>query len=198
MIPPTKIYRLVQAELPWGDYGDILAHGMASPTSAGDALELERTGPFIPPISIPSWDYVVVTASLLAKLQESGLTGFDVCPVIKKKVTKVDWRAWEPYGSEEMKYPAGNEPENYIVRRKHSPEAASALGELWYLRFQSGIRLGPNRYLNGPTWTGQDFFVVEGERGTPNLVSEAAKDWLIKVVPEWVEFDEQVVQWNAG
>lgn len=78
----TKIYRLERPELPWGDYGDILAHGMA--TQCDDTLELERTGPYVPPISQP-WDFVVVTDAFLPTLQASGLTGYDIRQVVKKK-----------------------------------------------------------------------------------------------------------------
>ncbi len=192
---PTRFYRLKQRDLPWGDYGDILAHGMATLSEAGDALELERTGPFIPPISIPSWDYVVVTAEFLTKLQESGLTGYDVCPVIKKKVTKVEWRNWEPYGTEEMKYPAGNEPGNYIERRKHSPETADAIGELWHIRFKPGIHATyeGGYQLLGTSWNGCDFFVEDGERPRYNYTSQRAHDWLLENVSEWVAFEEERV-----
>src|SRR2546422_903508 len=133
----TRFYRLRRTDPPWGDYGDMLIHGMASRSKNG-GLELERSGPFVPPISQPSC-MVVVTAGFLQELQASGLKGIELGHVKKKRVPQIDWRAWDPYGSEEMKYPAGNEPENYILRRKHSPAAAKALGELWELRFQPGI-----------------------------------------------------------
>jgi hypothetical protein len=163
------------------------------------ALELERTGPYIPPLSQPS-DHVVVTDAFLPFLQESGLTGYDVCPVIKRKITKVDWRDWEPYGTKEMKYPAGGEPENYIERRKHSDAAADALGDLWWIRFRPGIRVtydGGYRLL-GHTWTGADFFVVDGERPIDNYVSQKAYDWLSTTLPEWVSFRKERVIWSEA
>src|SRR5437879_2180973 len=93
-------YRLRRPEPPWGDYGDILIHGMASRSKTGE-LELERTGPFVPPISQPG-NYVIVTAAFLGELRESELKGFDVGPVKKKRIPNVDWRQWEPYGTKEM------------------------------------------------------------------------------------------------
>ena len=105
-----KIYRLQRPDLPWGDYGDVLAHGFADRSDDGSSLLLQRTGPFIPPFSQPSRMYVVVTAPLLRKLQESGLTGFAVLPVEVTKSPMIDWRVWQQYGNKEMKYPAGGEP----------------------------------------------------------------------------------------
>lgn len=188
-----KIHRLRRSEPPWGDYGDILIHGMATVGEHG-VLELERTGPFVPPISQPS-GFVVVTSAFLTSLRDSGLTGFDVQSVIKKKITKVDWQLWEPFGTEEMKYPAGNEPENYIERRKHSADAANALGELWHVRFLPGIRISREGgyHLLASTWNGADFFVVEGERSVYSYVSETARRWLSGNAADWVAFQEERV-----
>lgn len=195
----THIYRLGCPDLPWGDYGDILAHGMASDSEETRALEVERTGPFVPPFSQPG-DHVVVTDAFLAVFQESGLTGYDVCPVIKKKITKVDWRDWEPYGTNKMKYPAGGEPENYIERRKHSQAVADAMGDLWWIRFRPGISVTRDGgyQLMGGTWAGTDLFVVNGERPTYNYVSQQAFKWLQETVPEWVSFKEERVNWNEA
>jgi hypothetical protein len=134
-----RIYRLKPTDPPWGDYGDILIHGMASRAATG-VLELERTGPFVPPISQPR-GFAVATAAFLDHLRKSGLKGFESGPIQLTKVPKVDWLEWEPYGTKEMKYPAGGEPENYILRRKHSPEAAVAIGELFEIRFKRGIEV---------------------------------------------------------
>lgn len=196
-----RFYTLKQSDLEFGDYHDILAHGMATRTSDDDALILERTGPYVPPWSMPSWDYVVVTAEFLQKVRDSRLTGYDVIPVIKKKVTNIDWRNWEPYGPKEFKYPAGNEPENYIERRKHSLETAEAIGELWHLRFKPGISRSTDEgvhhfRLSGNTWNGADFF-TEGGRTTTPYVSERGRDWLLANVSEWVSFSDLPVIWNT-
>src|SRR5262245_52553904 len=90
----TRFYRLSRPEPPWGDYGDILFHGMASRSKTGD-LELERTGPFVPPISQPG-KFVVVTAEFLGRIRESGLNGIESGPVQKKRIPLLDWREWEP------------------------------------------------------------------------------------------------------
>ena len=42
------------SEPPWGDYGDVLVNGMSSGGRDDDGfIKLERTGPFIPPITFP-------------------------------------------------------------------------------------------------------------------------------------------------
>ena len=166
-------------------------------TRCDETLELERTGPYVPPISQP-WDFVVVTDAFLPTLQTSGLSGFDIRRVVKKKVTKVDWRAWKPYGTEEMKYPAGSEPENYIERRKHSPAVADAIGDLWWIQFRPGItcRRDGGYHLIGATWSGADFFVNNDERPYSNYVSQRAREWLEETVPEWVSFKEERVYWD--
>jgi hypothetical protein len=189
----TRFYRRRRPEPPWGDYGDILFHGMASRSKSGE-LELERTGPFVPPISQPG-RYVVVTGEFLSQLRESELKGIEVGPVKKKRVPMIDWREWEPFGTQEMQYPAGNEPENYILRRKHSPETAVALGELWELRFRPGIQIGREGgyHLVLSSWDGSDFVVAKDEHPIYNYVSQQARDWLTQNAPEWVAFEEERV-----
>lgn len=190
------IYRLKRPDLPWGDYGDILAHGDAELSSDHSTLELQRTGPFVPPLTQPTWSYVVVTDSLLNMLKSAKLTGFTVIPVSLVKTPLIDWRRWSPYGDAEMKYPAGNEPENYLLRRKHSPESSAAIGTLWYLQFQPGIQIsyGGGLHLLASTWNGNDFFVSDEDRPVHNYVSERARDWLLENVGEWVAFEEETVR----
>jgi hypothetical protein len=190
----SRFYRLMRPEPPWGDYGDVLIHGMASRSKTGE-LELQRSGPFVPPISQPG-KRVVVTSVFLGELRESTLKGFEVGPVTKKRIPKIDWHDWEPFGTKAMKYPAGSEPENYLLRRKHSPEAASALGELWELRFQPGIHVSREGgyHLVPSSWDGADFVVAKDEHPIYNYVSERARDWLLQRAPKWVAFEEERVE----
>ena len=68
----------------WGDYAHVLQHGMArhSPR-VGGLLALERTGPYIPPITFPGIGEIVLTSSAKELLQTSDLTGFGFRPVAK-------------------------------------------------------------------------------------------------------------------
>ena len=190
----THIFRLRRTDSPWGDYGDMLIHGMAE-RSESDILELERSGTFVPPISQPA-QFVVVTDEFLRKLQTSGLKGVYSAPVIKKRVPLIDWQSWEPYGSKPWKYPAGGEPENYILRRKHSPKAADSLGMLWELKFQAGVKVSREGgyHLVADSWNGLDFFVVDEEYKIYNYVSQKARDWLLQNASEWVTFQEEILK----
>src|SRR5439155_13060841 len=130
-----------------------------------------------PPITQPG-QFVVVTAEFLGRLRESGLKGIEVGAIQKKRVPIIDWQDWAPLGQKEMKYPAGNEPENYILRRKHSPETAAALGELYELRFRKGIQISRDGgyHLVASSWDGSDFVVAMDEHPICNYVSQQARD----------------------
>ncbi len=80
----------------WGDYGRILQHGMAYhlPGTEG-LLALERTGPFVPPITIPGLGDVVLTSSARELLESSGLTGFSFRPVKKVLTVELHWENWD-------------------------------------------------------------------------------------------------------
>ena len=191
-----KVYRLRRPDLAWGDYGDVLAHGFANLTEDRSTLELQRTGPFIPPLTQPSYHFVVVTESCLSQLHAAGLTGFTTVPVVVTKSPQVDWRQWKPYGEKEMKYPAGGEPENYIERRKHSPDASSEFGPLTALLFQPGIDFvfGKDAHVVASSWAGTDFFVARTNRPVYNYVSQRGRDWLTAYVGDWVAFEEECVK----
>jgi hypothetical protein len=46
--------RMPQQKTNWGDYGDMLRHGMTNHLDrSGESLQLERTGPFVPPVTFP-------------------------------------------------------------------------------------------------------------------------------------------------
>jgi len=80
------IYSLKQIESMWGDYGDILISGMW----VGDG-ELQRTGPFVPPISFPCTGDIVVTNESRRLLESSGLIGFLFRPVTKEHIVRLEW-----------------------------------------------------------------------------------------------------------
>jgi len=183
------IYKLSRPTVAWGDYGDVLAHGFAS-RSEGGILQLERVGPFVPPISMPA-PFVVVNSVFLEELHQSGLAGFSIGEVAKKRIPYVDWRSWEPYGHEEMAYPEDGEPENYIERGEHSPEASERLGDLFELRACRGIDVSRDGgfHLVAKSWNGQDFFTASDEWVSGTFVSERARQWLMAKAPEWVAFE---------
>jgi hypothetical protein len=186
-----EIFRLREAEMPWGDYGHILANGMAEGQGGPDEpLKLERTGPFVPPISFPGHS-IVVTDTFRMALENSGLSGQSFLPIAKKRITRVDWRRWSPIGDDEMKYPSGNEPENYILRRKHSPETAEELGVLWQLWPAPIAEIDRTNgfKLVAESCKGKDFFQAANDWTRWNYVSRSAREWLEREAAEWVSFE---------
>jgi hypothetical protein len=92
----AKFYILGKQGNSWGDYHQILMHGMSCHLDrAGDLIQLERTGPFVPPISQPGIGDIVVTDAFRKKLEASGLLGLRFQPVIKKLIVHSDWHTWD-------------------------------------------------------------------------------------------------------
>lgn len=94
-------------------------------------LPLLRVGPFVPPIAVAGVSDVVVTDDFRQRLAKSGLRGFEFTEVWKKRIVKLDWRSWDLDADEPARYPAGGEPENYILGRRHDPATADAIGAIW-------------------------------------------------------------------
>lgn len=187
----AQIFRLEAPDMPWGDYGSILEHGMSCHLGRNPegVLRLERTGPYIPPISFPGPGVVVVTATLRELLDASGLTGFTYAPVQKARIVRLDWHLWDRSAKEPAEYPENGEPEEYILDRKHCRETAAALGELWELRLAQGaseIRRGDAILVSESSWTGLDLF--RGTKTRYEYVSARARAWLEQHVSAHVRF----------
>lgn len=158
-----------------------------------DLIQLERTGPYIPPISFPGPGDVVVTDAFRRQMESSGLSGLRFQPVIKKHIAHVDWLRWDLSAEMPPEIPEGGEPESYILDRPHSPEISDQMGDLWELLggFNAKAKKDASTglVLIGASWQGADFFRAEnGWRSV--LVSEAAKAWLRKHAGEHVHFIE--------
>ena len=181
---PIRI--LERPESPWGDYGDILRHGMSSHlgTSREGLIQLERTGPFIPPISFPGFE-IVVTDEFRRRLAESDLVGFAFETVHKARIVHVPWHTWDLKAEEPAEFPESGEPEDYLLEREHSPGLAAAMGPLWrvVLSEAADIEREPTEdwwndriYLVISSWSGSDIFLARGVRYV--FVSDAAQKWL--------------------
>ena len=191
------IYILENAEMPWGDYGDILFSGMTSHLSRkGGYLQLERTGPFVPPITTSGIGNVVVTEEFKKQLQLSGMSGLRFQPVIKTHIVQLEWEQWDKTASEPPEYPQSGKPEDYILERSHSPELAEAIGNLWEVQLQEHaeierIQIGINSWEVDPhivlsSWDETDWFKAKSVRYT--YLSQKAKNWLAEHVSEYVKF----------
>ena len=117
----------------WGDYADILVHGMSAHLSRRDGpLQLERVGPYVPPITFPGISDIVLTNAAKAFVA-SKLEGVSFRPIVLAKCVRIDWTAWDATRDEPVEYPEGGEPEDYILSRPHDAALASELGSFWEL-----------------------------------------------------------------
>jgi len=155
-------------------------------------IYLERTGPYVPPISFPGFE-IVATNECRRRLETSGLKGLAFRPVRKARIVEFPWHTWDLAAEEPPEYPDSGEPEDYILGREHSPALAEEMGPLWELVLTEGIeiereldRYDDRIYVRTATWTGVDIFHATGVGYV--FVSEAAQAWLSKELREHVAF----------
>ena len=182
----------------WGDYGDILQHGMtAHLPRLGGRLSLERTGPYIPPITLPGIGDIVLTSEARELLEGSELSGFSFVPVEKTLIVELHWEAWNLNAHEPPEFPDSGEPEDQVLGKQHSSTAAEALGELWevaipntasILRPQSTVSSYKELKLDLSSWNGADLIRSEGYGGA--LFSQRARHWFNEHWGTYVRFDE--------
>lgn len=180
-----QLYALDASEAPWGDYGAMLRHGMASSyeRDTHGRIQLERTGPFVPPISFPG--EVVVTDAIKRRMGRDVLPRSAFVPVCKKRIVRLAWHEWDAKADEPQRYPAGGEPENYILGRKHDAELARSLGELWEIRAveKPGLQL-PDQRIDPGVYAGEPVVRAAAWRNT--FVSTELKRWLEEHLADWV------------
>jgi len=184
----TKLYVLRKNESPWGDYGDILIHGMTDGPPGGTVV-LERTGPFIPPITQP-YGAIVVTDAFRRELEGEGFTGFEFRGVVKKRIVKLAWEEWDRTADEPVRYPAGGEPENYVLGRKHNPAVAAWMGDLWALHVYGvpGLQIPGSKAVDLSNYNGED--ICRNHPRGYTFVSERLMAWLAVHAFEWVAFED--------
>ena len=182
----VQLYVLRSSDVPWGDYGTVLTHGMGQVDSGG-LFQLERTGPFIPPITFPGFR-IVVTDRLRERIEQQSFTGCQFREIVKRRIVRLDWHLWDRGASEPQKHPAEGEPENFVLGRKHSPETASALGTLWELAVDEipGLQVEGGKAVNLARYRGQD--ICRASVWGYVYVAERFKLWLEAEVGDWVAF----------
>jgi hypothetical protein len=185
---------------PWGDYGDILTQGMAH-RGDGGVLEIERTGPFVPAITLPGIGEVVVTEELRQALGRSGLKGFKFETVVKRLIVRSDWDTWDQDATEPAEHPESGEPEDYVLGQPHSAEADEQMGDLWALELNRDAQTSREQRivqhrrqikLMTSTWQGQDIFGAQGVGFI--YVTDTAKSWFERNVPGHLIFEEAATE----
>ena len=190
----------------WGDYGDILQHGMTMHSPRVDGrLALERTGPYIPPITFPGRS-IILTDAARTLLESSGLTTFSFVPVEKKLIVELHWESWNLSAEEPANYPSAGEPEDYILGKPHSQKLADAMGDVWEVILTDGavvdteIEREPSDYdvrVHIATWKGAHLFwgkKPDAFFGRWIIVTERGKRWLEENAGEWVRFKAMPVK----
>lgn len=195
-----KFYTLEAPYSFWGNYSDILVHGMVSHSKdifAG-LLLLERTGPYIPPVSFPGGCHVVITDEFKGKLESSGLSGITFQPVIKEQMVELDWHKWDDTLDDPPIFPETGEPEDYILEKPHSPDLAEKMGPLWELVVEvtASVEKVAAKNIFSDTkisfipdsWNGDDIFRAHDVHKI--YLSEKAKNWFYENAGKHVAFRE--------
>jgi hypothetical protein len=192
-------YRIQERPLTnWGDYGDILQHGMTAHLErTGGLLSLERTGPYMPPITFPGIGDIVLTTSGRRLLEASGLSGFTFRPVHKTRIVDLAWNQWDLTKDEPPQYPASGEPEDYILERPANARIAREMGDIWELVIPVTAKIGRPRenvqtfhelYVLRDSWNGDDIFCGDGYRNP--IFTQRAKDWVERNFGAYAQFEE--------
>jgi hypothetical protein len=182
----TELYVLRASDAPWGDYGQILRHGLATGTEVGVALQ--RTGPFVPPIFFPA-PAIVVTEATKRLLEPRGFSGFVFREARKERIVRLHWEHWNPNASEPEMYPSNGEPESYVLSAPHDTVIAEQMGALWELvvRLSPGLQIEGSRAIDEAKYRGAD--LCQGSEWGCKYVSPRLKSWLEEHVAEWVTFE---------
>lgn len=191
-----RVFLVRKVDHRWGDYGAILMHGFGM--WDGHILVLERTGPYVPPVTIVDWK-LVLTNEARRSVDDSGLT-IRWAEVDKKHITEVGWRSWDQEGEWPAVMPPNGTPENYVLEFPHSDRVANAMGDLWCVVAPAvAIARKPKRRnydikdiaLSLTGWRGEDVFSAQGMGFT--YVTERAKAVLEALAGGVISFEEVAV-----
>jgi hypothetical protein len=122
-----KVWRLVACShgVPWGDYGDVLYHGLLERNDT----ELLRCGKYIPPVSLPGGALICAEAAKIA-LEEVVGKLFRQINRLYLKCPEDDWREWA-----DLLVPDSGEPEDLVAEAERVIERPA----LWIAQPQDRI-----------------------------------------------------------
>jgi hypothetical protein len=186
----------IDTQTKWGDYWTILISGMTGHLGrSGEQLQLERTGPFVPPMVSSGLHDLIVTEPMRKTLDAvPGVKGFRA--VRKSRIVRLDWSSWNLDG-DCIELTRFREPEDTILSGQHDPVLAAELGEIYEVLLESDgeIDLDYDDDYN-PRYTfrelpkrGFDFFTAktDGDSDFP-IATAAFVGALSQDVKKWLEF----------
>lgn len=184
----------------WGDYGNILFGGMTQRVGRRNGqLQLERTGPFIPPMSLGSGSDLLVTEKMRTRLAASDLAKLQFRAVTKKKIVQLHWEKWDRSHDIPPEYDFEiEEPEDFILKFPHSEEASRQMGEVYEVvppKCGEWRDLGYDEEANDyksevdvDAWDGSHIFLAKSPGDYVLIVSNVGKRWIEKEAPGWLNF----------
>ncbi len=201
---PLELF-LLRKVSPWGDYGDVLVSGLAARSQPSGELLLDRTGPFVPPISFPYGagfgECVVVTDAFRRDLENATFGSLAFRPVTKNRIVRLpfDWQRWDRNAEKPLVRPPGGEPEGYLSESPHSPTVADAMPVLWELlppvlpcaieqEESVDSKHSPPRLLVSAGVEYHGLF-RDRERWFNVVVDEPTRRWFEQRVADWVSFE---------
>jgi hypothetical protein len=185
----SQFYQLRAGLAPWGDYGSILRSGLVTRPEEDDrpivepVVEIERTGPFMPPITFP-FDAIVVTEAIKMQMEARRFAGLQFARAKYRKVVRIDWHEWDALSPEPQSYPESGEPEDYIVGHENCDRTAASMPAIWTFDVPSTPDLqlmGSNRFKLDLA-PNADIF----REYSIHWVSERMRLWLEGNLSEWV------------
>lgn len=190
-----NFYIFENKKMPWGDYGDVLLTGWAYPDESDrHKICIERTGPFVPPVY--EWaKMLLVSETTKQQLEQSGLKGIGFIKAYFKKIVHIDWTKWDLNAENPEFYPVGQEPENYIEKKKHDPRIAEKMEPVWCLLLNEETLIGRQQrnvshinelFIIENSWTGNDIFTGKGAGYI--YFTEKAKKWFEENLGDYANF----------
>ena len=183
----SRYYALESGTAPWGDYGHILWNGLTeqSQEPRQPAILVSRTGPFVPPITVP-FGCVLVTDEFRHRLLAERFSGLSFEPIAYRKVVHIAWEQWNTNARDPPFYPETGEPEDYLLDLPHDELLAATMPRLWAWSVPptQGLQVqGSNtfrRQLHPDTDVAREYFRV--------WISERLKLWLAENAGKWLSF----------
>ena len=150
-----KFYIIKQNSL-WGDYGSILAHGMAAHLPRRRPAPTGTHRAVCSAVDPPRTGAIVVTQAARERMERREIPGVSFLPVLKARIVEYHWEHWDRSLAAPVEYPEGGEPEGYILDRPHSPAFAEQLPEFWEVTLPQdaslkSVRVGAERTTTSST-----------------------------------------------